>query len=282
MGFQEGFLMSEQTTVQGTGKAARPPKACKVLADADRTFTCVPDTFLFILTQCHNMCGNGPFAIGKGTLTEKGVSSDVYVLLMHGLEVTLLGECNELIPVLAASLWDAKTRYSTVIKKALRGTVPEGSKLLVIGHSFGGMTAQQLAADPDVYEHYDILYTTAIASPLLKYGKGKGQKFNRLLDKGDVVPFLSYNTLLRPKQQLREVVKENSHTGVMSHVLSYQNKEVWGTYDAVGNKGGDSVIHLDEVRFFNAPRLPFQLGKRFYKARYDASQNNWVGWSILI
>jgi len=273
--------MSEVREVSGFTKRSKPPKPSNVLEHADITFSDVPDVFLFVLTQCHNLCGNGPFAIGKGTFTRGGEEQDVYVLLIHGLEVTILGESNEFLPVMMASLFDAKTPYIRDIKKALFSNVPEGSKLLILGHSFGGMTTQQLIADPDVYENYDILSATAMATPLLKYGKGHAKEFHRIMDAGDIVPFLSYNTLLRFKKQVGEMQKENSHTGVMSHVLSYQNKEVWGEYDAIGVKGGDAKIHLDEVKFFNANRFRFQLGKRLYKAHYDESQNNWVGYSIL-
>ncbi|WP_262386812.1 lipase family protein [Streptomyces sp. TRM49041] len=91
------------------------------------------------------------------------------------------------------------TPYSRAVSKALRQMVPSGSELALVGHSLGGITAMNLAADRDFCEIYQVTRVIAIGSPI----DGKRPADPRttvcsLVNEHDVVPSLEGRSSVSP------------------------------------------------------------------------------------
>lgn len=241
----------------------------------------LPDTFLYIM-EVHPIVDQGPIAISQATLTENGEDTPIYFVALHGTEVTSIGEAVDVTSDLQAG-FDKDSTYKADIIKDIKEDVPAGSNLVIAGHSLGGMDAQRVAADPEIKDNYNILYVTAIASPLLSYGETEGT-VNRLAEKSDAVPYLSHYTLedLDLQKSTRSEEHGDDYNITNAHTHSYEDAAVWGNYDAVGTKGGNAVITIDNTttKIHSAPKYDWQQGNRIYFG-YPADGNNFHGISIL-
>ncbi|MCR5699046.1 MAG: hypothetical protein K6G52_05310, partial [Treponemataceae bacterium] len=158
--------------------------------------------------------------------------------------------------------------------------LPQGSNILITGHSLGGMIAQQAAAQDNVKNNYEVLNVVTYGSPLLARDTREGE-LHRLCDRSDMVPLLSTNTLAGNvdeqwldrecenggfgeeipnggeffNQMLNAAGDSRDTTG--PHVDSYRNPVVWQDYDVTGQIRGNKVIILDNSTktFFQNPDL---------------------------
>ncbi|RSS79150.1 hypothetical protein [Streptomyces sp. WAC06614] len=91
------------------------------------------------------------------------------------------------------------TPYSRAVTRALRMCVPSGAEVALIGHSLGGITAMNLAADRDFCALYRICLVVAIGSPI--DGKLPADPTTRvfsLVNEHDVVPSLEGRSAVSP------------------------------------------------------------------------------------
>ncbi|MFG2750205.1 alpha/beta hydrolase [Streptomyces xanthophaeus] len=91
------------------------------------------------------------------------------------------------------------TPYSRAVTKALRSAVPSGTELALVGHSLGGITAMNLAADRDFCALYRVTHVVAIGSPI--DGKRPADPRTRvcsLVNEHDVVPSLEGRSACSP------------------------------------------------------------------------------------
>ncbi len=91
------------------------------------------------------------------------------------------------------------TPYSRAVCKALRHVVPSGSEVALVGHSLGGITAMNLAADRDFCAVYRVTHVIAIGSPV--DGKRPADPRTRvcsLVNEHDVVPSLEGRSSVSP------------------------------------------------------------------------------------
>ncbi|MFD0266448.1 alpha/beta hydrolase [Streptomyces sp. NPDC127106] len=91
------------------------------------------------------------------------------------------------------------TPYSRAVCKALRGAVPSGCEIALVGHSLGGITAMNLAADRDFCAVYRVTHVVAIGSPV--DGKRPADPRTRvcsLVNEHDVVPSLEGRSSVSP------------------------------------------------------------------------------------
>ncbi|MEV7417426.1 hypothetical protein [Streptomyces sp. NPDC089919] len=84
------------------------------------------------------------------------------------------------------------TTYTRAAKKLLRRAgVPEGSELMVIGHSLGGMTAMNLAMDAELAATYRFTHVIAVGSPIdNKRPADHTTQVVSLVNKHDLIPAL--------------------------------------------------------------------------------------------
>lgn len=193
----------------------------------------------------------GRMSVGPAVLTRNGISEDVYLIVMSGTSWTL-SHYNNPVAYLRSTV-SMSTSYLRAAKRAALDNIPVGSKVLIAGHSLGGTTAQQLAGDKTMREKFEIINTLACGSPYVAVAKREGT-LHRVAYRNDFIPTVSINFLFNVTTH---VSFENSlrpldpyHT----HSIGYMDEAPWVGYDALGVKGGNAVITVD-----NANAKPYYL-----------------------
>ncbi|WP_329124791.1 lipase family protein [Streptomyces sp. NBC_01465] len=91
-----------------------------------------------------------------------------HVLLLPG---TSFGRVTNSTPQDLVGAFDGVLRTDTTYTRAvknllLRAGVPEGSELMIVGHSLGGITAMNLACDLDIVSTYRLTHVITVGSPI--------------------------------------------------------------------------------------------------------------------
>ncbi len=188
-----------------------------------------------------------PMRLVPATLTADGVSRGVYFIAMLGYKSNR-AQVNS-----GASLFPAafglRNPYFDFAKQTILENVPEGSALVLGGHSLGGMVAQKLRVDPDLKERYEIVNVLTCGSPLIMIDESAAEgTLVRMADVNDAVPFLSPATLVCLSRQIRTAVREDGGYAFdpdSAHNDSYARADLWGGYDALGVKGGNASLSFD-------------------------------------
>ncbi|MGP1588177.1 MAG: hypothetical protein ACTTHG_07555 [Treponemataceae bacterium] len=197
-----------------------------------------------------------PISIAECVLKDqKGKRHNAYVVALSGTELVFGQSTGVLTDLLSGFEFD--NCYFRNVCKAIKSTVPAGSKLILAGHSLGGMISQQIAADYDIKKNYDVLNTICFGSPLLAAGSREGV-VKRLGDTSDIVPYLSGRLFTNTLWAIMGLNRENGGYGLKSisaHNNSYGRDDVWGAYDILGYKHGKArlTIYTDTVKYFANP-----------------------------
>ena len=212
----------------------------------------------------------GPISIVEARVNRGDGPEDVTLVGLAGTDVARVRDSDQAVGVredVLVGLGSSNNAYFREAKAAILANVEPGGAVVLTGHSLGGMVAQQLAADPELKDQYDITNTVTFGSPLIRPGQREGE-VQRLGDAGDPVPQLSVEGMLLPAWRdfgLNREVSEYSTQGIVAaHNESYLDDRVWGRYDALGDRGGSATLTYDpsEVRFYEAPRVPQTLQER--------------------
>lgn len=196
----------------------------------------------------------------KKTVTET-TQDDIYVVGLSGTDVLALNSTTNAITDLFSG-FEQDNMYVRNIKKVILANIPEGSKILISGHSLGGMVSQQISADPEIKDKYEIVNVVTFGSPLLN-GVNREGEVQRLGDTSDVVPYLSVNTFTHLLWQVFGLNREDGgYFGrfITAHCQSYQRDDVWGGYDVTGVKGGNAKLTMDysTTQFYSSPIIVFK------------------------
>ena len=244
-----------------------------------RTLKKVYQTFRYT-QEAHPISGQGCFSITKGVLKQDGKQCEVYLMAAHGLETNAFGQNVDMESVLKAGRQQTSPylkQYMAVIKQ----NVPKGANLILTGHSLGGMVSQQAAANKTMQKNYNILHVVTWGSPLIAKGQIEGQ-LHRMCAAGDVVPLMSEYTFTDTDAQFGDRNREEADVipVIQSHVDGYNDKDAWKDYDAIGVKGGNAVLKMndDTTRRFDAPKNGDPTGSVWVAFN---NNGNWTGVSIL-
>ena len=134
--------------------------------------------------------------------------------------------------------------YLTQLKNRIQSEVPKGAKIVLMGHSLGGIVCEQASADSTLKSKYEIVNTLTLGSPYIgTTGKKEGSLY-RMADTADPVTYLGLSGLAN--LWLGNVARENSgKIGMDVHVDSYTSSSCWSKYDALGVKNGNTSIVLN-------------------------------------
>ncbi len=199
----------------------------------------------------------GPISITPGWLTTDAGDRHVYLVALSGTDMKRADEhATGWWTNVVAGLFDAETDYQIGVRNAIHQNVPQGSNLVLTGHSQGGMIAQHIAADPWIQSNYTVKNTVTFGSP--KTGSNREGQVRRLADWIDPVAYASLHGN-EFGQNFFGPAREWSGIGnpINAHNQSYLREDVWGAYDAVGTKNGDQVLVIDSdnTTFYPAPDL---------------------------
>lgn len=205
-----------------------------------------------------------PIGICKAKLINNNKIENVYLVTLLGTKFAYNKksgwQATDIINDVLAG-FDINNPYLDVVKNAILSTVPQGSKIVIFGHSLGGMVAQEVAGDTEIKDEYQILNTVAFGSPLCAYNNGREGVVKRMCDKRDIIPLLSKYTLTNYQKQMygkEKIVEDGGYSFfsmIKAHCKSYQRSEIWGKYDTLGVLGGSNHISFDytQMHYFQAP-----------------------------
>lgn len=194
-----------------------------------------------------------PYGIGKAILKEGDKETNVYVVTLLGTKFAYDDSGWQATDIFTDVLagFDLNNPYVTNVKTSIVRDIPKGSKLILSGHSLGGMVAQELAADTYIKNNFQVLHTLTFGSPLCAYYEGRAGQVVRLCDTWDPIPLLSKYTLTDYDNQLSNTERRvgDGNYGFFSmiscHTKSYSRDDVWGMYDALGYYHGNHEIIVD-------------------------------------
>ncbi|MFI8262580.1 alpha/beta hydrolase [Streptomyces sp. NPDC085665] len=114
------------------------------------------------------------------------------------------------------------TPYSRAVSKALRRLIPSGCELALVGHSLGGITAMNLAADRDFCGIHQVTHVVAIGSPVDgKHPADPRTRVYSLVNEHDVVPSLegrsSVSAYALPEQFTEFTWTDDTHAFPLCH-----------------------------------------------------------------
>ncbi len=208
------------------------------------TFTKASEICAYVY-KGYNEGVRGPIIVTEGILRNGRKSQKVYLVTLSGTESVKNQSTGYLTDALSA--FNLKNPYYRNVVKVVSERIPRGSNIIFAGHSLGGMVAQQLAADETIKSGYNVLNTVTFGSPLLSAGSREGT-VKRLGDVSDVIPYASGSIINNTVWAVMGLNRENGGYGLdvfSAHTQSYVRDDVWGSYDAVGVKGGSSVLVLN-------------------------------------
>ena len=152
--------------------------------------------------------------------------------------------------------------------------VPADKPVIVSGISLGGMVAQQLLAQKDLMNDFDIKAIICFGSPLLApHDRTESTRVVRFCDTMDIVPYLGKSMMRdilaqeifdrEPSEMIRElddqemIKKDGGYKSPISaHALSYVDGSCWEGYDVLGVYGGNNqMIMQEDMQFYANPSL---------------------------
>lgn len=188
-------------------------------------------------------------------LTKDGKTTDIYLIGLVGLSFSTSNVNSYLASVFSSM--NLGNEYLSRIETTILNNIPSGSKLVLACHSLGGMVAQQLVCNKEIKEKYEIIHVLTAGSPYIPSNNPEGTLI-RLVDKNDVVPYMSIASIFAFSKQ-KDAVKEDGGFTAMprsAHNLSYLKEDVWGKYDALGYKKGNAQVSFDnnDTMFFSTKK----------------------------
>jgi pimeloyl-ACP methyl ester carboxylesterase len=183
---------------------------------------------------------------------------NTYLLVLSGTELEDPEQATHLTEDILENL-NLRSAYRDRILAALRRErVMPGSRLIVAGHSLGGMVAQNLAVDPELKKlqiHVDRIIT--FGSPVTSIGGETDFVFVEA--KGDPVLFFSKNheifrSALFKGKVTKLIIPGSLFPDLKTHSI-YPESETLGQYDALGQEDGRGVcLKLGSFHSYPAPR----------------------------
>lgn len=187
--------------------------------------------------------GSGEITVTPVSLTENGKTRRVYIVCVMGMGYDFSKPNNPIACVPAA--FNIRTAYYRLVRKTMFRYIPEGSEVMLYGHSLGGMVCQELACDTEVKDAFKVTRILTIGSPyIMVTKKNREGTLVRFADTSDNVPKLSPAFLIDRKDFKNAYFEDGGYNGDpdLSHNRSYRDAEVWQKYDALGVDGGNSYF----------------------------------------
>ena len=187
------------------------------------------------------------FRIKKGTLYEYGVNpSEVWAIMLRGTNQSW--DSNDVLsmPTCIKNAMGRPNNYLSAVKKSAIEQIPEGANVMLIGHSLGGMVAQQFIADEEMMSQFNLLNALAIGSPYVIKRK-RGCPLHRCCERGDIVSTLSLPMLANMiVGHVRTEAGGYYFNFLGAHCESYRYSPVWNEYDVFGVPYGRRTFEFED------------------------------------
>ena len=190
----------------------------------------------------------GELHFAPATLETSEGSQGVWLVTLMGINIYTRNS-NNLFSYLHAA-FNTRGRYFNRAKDGILQNVPEGAKLVLAGHSLGGMIAHQLMCAEEITSRYEVLNALTFGSPYVVVDSAKREgQLVRLEERYDIIPRISIAFLLAPDDYKGAIKRIGPYSGDTdgAHNRSYRNMDVWGDLDALGTENGTAKLLLDRA-----------------------------------
>lgn len=182
------------------------------------------------------------FEINRAVLKSDRDERDIYLVTLRGTNRSFDKNDPLSVPTCLKAFLAKTNNYFETVKERMLSDIPHGSSVVMIGHSLGGMIAQQAAADPEIKTAFELIAVLGIGSPYVPIS-GRECPLRRFADRGDPVPWLGFSVkanLLTAKPSFAA----NGYFGkpVLAHTESYRQQPYWKRFDALGVPFGNNSI----------------------------------------
>ena len=187
----------------------------------------------------------GEIRICQAVLENGETARDVYYVTVRSLDRQSKG-ANNLIDALSLT-FGGNCQYFNLTKQAIIEYVPEGSAIVIAGHSMGGMVVQKIICDEYLTENYEFLNAVTFGSPCIVTDKSLREgNLVRFEDEGDIIPKLSLALIFDRADYNSAVRRDGGYDSLdVSHNASYYISPEWEAFDALGAENGNAVLTLD-------------------------------------
>lgn len=190
----------------------------------------------------------GEIQIAPAVLSTADGARDVYLVALRGVGFSMDKTNNILACFLSA--FNLESDFYRLTLKYINQYVPEGSAVVFAGHSLGGMIEQQLSCAEAFTSKYELLHTLNVGSPyvLVKAEQREGT-LARCVDSTDVIPKLGPGALMDAFHANNYTKLDGGYLGDPdgAHNLSYMRADIWGSYDALGEKDGVATLTIQRA-----------------------------------
>ena len=188
----------------------------------------------------------GELHFAPATLETAEGSQEVWLVTLMGINFYTRNS-NNIFSYLHAA-FNTRGKYFNRAKEGILRNVPEGAKLVMAGHSLGGMIAHQLMCAEEITSRYEVLTTLTFGSPYVVVDPAKREgRLVRFEEKYDIIPRVSLAILLAPDEYKGAIQRAGPYSGDTdgAHNRSYRNIDVWGDFDALGTENGAAKLVVD-------------------------------------
>ena len=212
--------------------------------DADKDIL-VLDCVMAVAQNIQVSYPRGEIRICPAVLETGETARDVYFVTVRSLDRLSKG-ANNLIDALSLTFGD-NCQYFNLTRQAIMEYVPEGSAIVIAGHSMGGMVVQKIICDKYLTENYEFLNAVTFGSPCIVTDKSNREgNLVRFEDEGDIIPKFSLALLFDRSDYNSAVRRDCGYDSLdVSHNAGYYISPEWEAYDALGIENGDAVLTLN-------------------------------------
>lgn len=170
---------------------------------------------------------------------------DVYLLALRGTDQSFDPNDVLSLPTCVKASAGKPNNYYEAVKNEMLNSIPKDSDVVIIGHSLGGMVAQQIVADEDIKNHCNILNLLTIGSPFVMI-KGRTCPLHRIADRFDAIAGLSPAGIGNIFLGGGLIYENGGYFGrpVLAHTDSYRYSQKWFKYDCFGVKNGGHTLEI--------------------------------------
>ena len=213
-------------------------------AEEPFTLSCVPEVSHFI----QEPEPDGELHIVPATLETAEGPQEVWFVAVRGIDWLMRGSNNFFSYLLVS--FNVNSNYFNFVKNAVLQYVPEGAKLVLAGHSLGGMIVQQLICAEELTEKYEIVNALTLGSPYVMVDAANREgRLMRMEDKYDTVPKFSIAALFSPADYNGGIKRDSPYLGDPNgaHNNSYKRMDIWGAFDVLGTENGGAKLVFDRA-----------------------------------
>ena len=188
----------------------------------------------------------GEIRICPAVLETEDGTRDVYLVTVRGIDRESKGANNFLAYLFLVCNKDCP--YYNLVKEAILEYVPEGSAIVIAGHSMGGMVVQRIICDDALTEKYEFLNALTFGSPYVVTDKSKREgELVRFEDADDPAPRFSLAIFMSPSDYNGAIKRDcgNANNIDVAHNWSYYGSPEWAAFDVLGTENGSAILTLD-------------------------------------